>query len=93
MPRITKKQEKCQEMVVEIISEADYLLEDQTIPKNVILIIRNIKKKLESNLCSLEISSMLYELEETINNVNATECRSVVWSLISKLENLKENMK
>lgn len=93
MPRITKKQEYCQNMVVEIISEADYLLEDQTIPKNVQNIIKNIKTKLSNNLCSLEISSILYELEETINNVNVNDCRSVVWSLISKLETLKENMK
>lgn len=93
MPKNTKKQELCQTLAKEIIEEADYLLEDQTIPKNVLNVIRSIKSKLSNNLCSLEISSILYELEETINNVNATECRSVVWSLISKLENLKEKMK
>lgn len=93
MPKLTKKQELCQTMVQAIIEEADYLLEDQTIPKNVLGVIRNIKTKLNNNLCSIEVSSILYELEETINNVNATECRSVVWSLISKLETLKENIK
>ncbi len=93
MPKITKKQELCNKMVLEIISEADYLLADQTIPKNVLGVIRSIKSKLTDNLCSLEVSNILYELEETINTVNATEYRSVVWSLISKLETLKENMK
>lgn len=93
MPKITKKQELCQELAKEIISEADYLLEDQTIPKNVSIAIKNIKNKLNNNLCSLEISSILYELEEAVNSVNGTESRSIVWSLISKLENLKEKMK
>jgi uncharacterized protein (UPF0147 family) len=93
MPKITKKQMLCQELAVEIISEADYLLEDQTIPKNVLIVIRNIKNKLDNKLCFLEISTILYELEETINSVNAAESRSIVWSLISKLENLKERMK
>ncbi len=93
MPKLTKKQLMCQDMAKEIILEAEYLLEDQTIPKNVSIVIRNIKTKLSNNLCSLEISSILYELEETINSVNATESRSVVWNLISKLESLKENLK
>jgi uncharacterized protein (UPF0147 family) len=93
MPKITKKQELCNKMVQEIIEESDYLLEDHTIPKNVLGVIRNIKSKLTDNLCSLEVSNILYELEESINTINATEYRSVVWSLISKLENLKENMK
>lgn len=93
MPKLTKKQLLCQDLATEIISEADYLLEDQTIPKNVQIVIRNIKNKLDNKLCFLEISSILYELEETINSVNATESRSIVWSLISKLENLKERMK
>jgi uncharacterized protein (UPF0147 family) len=93
MPRVTKKQEFCQKMALEIISEADYLLEDRTIPKNVSNVIKNIKTKLANDLCSLEISSILYELEEAINSVNATDSRSIVWPLISKLEHLKENMK
>lgn len=93
MPRLTKKQIFCQEMAQEIISEADFLLEDQTIPKNVSVVIRNIRNKLSDNLCSLEISSILYELEEATNAVNATESRSIVWGLISKLETLKEKMK
>jgi len=93
MPKTTKKQEICQKLAQEIILEADYILEDQTIPKNVLTIIKNVKTKLSDKLTTLEISSVLYELEETTNSVNATESRSIVWSLISKLENLKEKMK
>jgi uncharacterized protein (UPF0147 family) len=93
MQKQTKKQEQCQQLAQEIISETDYILEDQTIPKNVLTIIKSIKIKLSDNLCSLEISSILYKLEETTNSTNANESRSIVWSLISKLENLKEKMK
>lgn len=93
MAKITKKQMICKTMATEIVEEAEYILEDHTIPKNVIMVIRKVKDKLNNDLCSLEVSTILYELEETINNMNATECRTVVWGLISKLETLKEKIK
>jgi len=93
MAKVTKKQIICENMAKEIVDEADYLLEDHTIPKNVQQVIKGLKKRLNENLCSLEVSTILYELEETINNMNAPDCRTIVWSLISKLETLKEKMK
>lgn len=93
MKKLTKKQIVCKQLTEQIIQEAEYLLEDHALPNNVLGIIRNIKTKLSKDLCAVELSSMLYALEETINSVNAMEHRSLVWSLISKLENLKENIK
>ena len=83
----------CEEMATEIIAEANYLLEDHSIPRNVQVVIKSMQGKLNKNLCSIEVSSTLYELEETINNMNTPDCRSIVWGLISKLETLKEKMK
>ena len=80
-------------MAKEIIDEADFLLEDYTIPKNVQNVIKSMQERIQKNLCSLEVSSALYELEETINNMNVSDCRSIVWNLINKLEALKKKMK
>jgi uncharacterized protein (UPF0147 family) len=93
MVRETKKQIIYKNIVLEIKKEAQYLLEDDTIPKNVHYAIRNINDKLNDTLCSVEVSTILYELEDTINNTNSSDCRSIVWGLISKLETLKEKMK
>ncbi|MDD3178135.1 MAG: UPF0147 family protein [Candidatus ainarchaeum sp.] len=93
MIKKTKKQEICEKMAKEIIDEADFLLEDHTIPKNVQYVIKNMQERIKKNLCSLEVSSTLYNLEETISNMTVSDCRSSVWNLINKLESLKEKMK
>ncbi len=88
-----KKEEMCQTIVKEIINEVEYLLEDRSIPKNISQVIKSVEERLKQNLTQVEVSTILYELEDTANGINAPEYRSVVWSLISKLETLKENMK
>jgi uncharacterized protein (UPF0147 family) len=93
MQKKPKKAEEIEKLVSEIISEAEFLLEDHNLPKNIMLVIRTIEPRLKENTTPLEVSSILYELEDTTNNTNAPEFRSVIWSIISKLENLKENMK
>jgi len=88
-----KKKEISEQLILEIISEAEFLLEDHSLPKNITNVIRTIEPRLKENLTHLEVSSLLYELEDTTNNTNTPEFRSIIWSLISKIETLKENMK
>ncbi len=90
---MTKKKEICDKLIKEIMTEAEYLLEDHTIPKNITNVIKSVEERLQKNLNSVEVSSIIYELEDTANGLNAPEFRSVVWSLISKLETLMENLK
>ncbi|HRS42267.1 MAG TPA: UPF0147 family protein [Candidatus Diapherotrites archaeon] len=92
MPK--KKKVDTSKMIQEIVSEIEFLAEDGSIPKNLKTLILSIDKRLEKKCDDLEISSILYELEDATNNNNVPQfCRSAVWSLISKLENLKESIK
>ena len=93
MVKKTKNQLICEEMSKGIIDEANFLLEDHTIPRNVQNVIKSMQERITKNLCTLEVTSALYKLEETINNMNVSDCRSIVWNLINKLEALKEKMK
>ena len=93
MPKKTKKQIACEQMMEEIIDEAEFLLEDRNMPKNLNTVLNKIEDRLSKNLCSLEVSTILYELEESTDTLSAPEYRSVVWPLITKLETLKEKMK
>ncbi|MFH0906574.1 MAG: UPF0147 family protein [archaeon] len=89
-----KKKINCEEMLTNIKQEIDFLLEDKTMPKNLRISIGGIDEKLKKNLCALEVSTIMYELEDLTNNNNVPDfCRSAIWSLISKLEHLKENIK
>jgi len=90
---MAKKKEICDKLIKEIITEVEYLLEDHTIPKNITNVIRSVEERLQKNLNSVEVSSIIYELEDSANGLNAPEFRSVVWGLISKLETLMENLK
>ncbi|HOD89860.1 MAG TPA: UPF0147 family protein [archaeon] len=95
MSKLTKKEKDKinEEIIKQIVEEANFLLEDKSIPRNITNILSNIEKRLKTNLNVVEVSTIVYELEETTNSVNMTEYRSVVWSIISKLEGLKENLK
>lgn len=89
-----KKTVDTSKMIQEIVSEIEFLAEDGSIPRNLRTLILSIEKRLEKKCDDLEISSILYELEDVTNNNNVPQfCRSAVWSLISKLENLKESIK
>jgi len=92
MPK--KKNIDTSKMIEEIVSEIEFLVEDGSIPKNLKTLILGIDERLKKKCDDLEISSILYELEDITNNNNVPQfCRSAVWSLISKLENLKESIK
>jgi uncharacterized protein (UPF0147 family) len=83
-----------QMLLKEIIEEVDFLNEDHAIPKNVRLILNTIEERLSKRFDTVELSSILYELEDVTTASNMPQfCRSSVWSLINKLEALKENMK
>jgi uncharacterized protein (UPF0147 family) len=93
MPKKTKKQITCEKLSSDVIDEANFLLEDHSMPRSIQLIIKSIPLKLEANLNNLEVSSILYLLEDSVNNIGNNDYRSIIWGLISKLERLKENMK
>ncbi len=81
-------------MIQEIVSEIEFLIEDGSIPKNLKRLLNGIEERLKKKCDDIEISSILYELEDITNNNNVPQfCRSAMWSLISKLENLKESIK
>jgi uncharacterized protein (UPF0147 family) len=83
-----------EELINEIKQEIQFLNEDPTIPKNLRDLINNIEKRLKKKCDAVEISSIIYELEDITNNNNMPQfCRSALWSLISKLETLKESIK
>lgn len=92
MPK--KKTIDTSKMIQEINSEIEFLIEDSSIPKNLKGLLNGIENRLTTKCNDLEISSILYELEDITNNNNVPQfCRSAVWSLISKLEKLKESIK
>jgi uncharacterized protein (UPF0147 family) len=81
-------------LIEEILMEIEFLNEDNSLPKNLKMLINNIEERLNKKCDDVEISSILYELEDLTNNTNLPQfCRSAAWSLISKLEILKESMK
>jgi len=89
-----KKKIDTSEILEEIIAEIEFLIEDSSIPKNLKLLLNGIEARLTKKEDVVEISSILYQLEEITNNNNVPQfCRSAVWSLISKLEKLKETIK
>jgi len=89
-----KKKIDTSEILEEIIAEIEFLIEDSSIPKNLKLLLNGIEARLTKKEDVVEISSILYQLEEITNNNNVPQfCRSAVWSLISKLEKLKEIIK
>ena len=78
----------------DIKDEIEFLSEDNAIPKNVRQIINTIEERLEKKYDVVELSSILYELEDATTASNLPQfCRSAVWSLINKLETLKESLK
>lgn len=92
MPK--KKIVDTSKMIAEIVAEIEFLTEDSSIPKNLKLLLNSIEGRLTKKCDDLEISSILYALEDITNNNNVPQfCRSAVWSLSSKLENLKESIK
>jgi uncharacterized protein (UPF0147 family) len=81
------------ELIEEIIQEIEFLNEDRSIPKNLKILLNSVEERINKNCDDVEISSMLYELEDLTNGTNMPQfCRSAVWSLVSKLEKLKESM-
>ncbi len=80
--------------VEDIVAEIEFLIEDSAIPKNLKILLTGIEERLKTKCNVVEISGIMYELEDITNNNNVPQfCRSAVWSLISKLENLKEQVK
>lgn len=81
-------------VVNDIVAEIEFLIEDTAIPKNLKTLLVSIEERLETKCNAVEISSIMYELEEMTNSNNVPQfCRSAIWSLLSKLENLKEQVK
>lgn len=88
------KKEDTSKIVEDIVAEVEFLTEDTSIPKNLKSLLNSIEERLKTKCNSIEISSIMYELEDITNNNNVPQfCRSAVWSLVSKLENLKEQIK
>ncbi len=81
-------------MLKEIFEEIEFLNEDSAIPKNVRQIINTIEERIVTKCDVVVLSSILYELEDATTGSNMPQfCRSSVWSLINKLETLKESLK
>ncbi len=80
--------------IEDIVAEVEFLTEDSSIPKNLKTLLNGLEQRLKSKCTAVEIASIMYELEDITNNSNVPQfCRSAVWALVSKLENLKEQVK
>lgn len=91
---MSKKTIDTSKIVEDIVAEIEFLAEDNAIPKNLKNLLNGIEERLKTRCNVVEISGIMYELEDITNNNNVPQfCRSAVWSLVSKLENLKEQVK
>ena len=82
---------KSEEMIDQIVSLMDTVMNDFSIPKNVRKAVSEAKDKLlgEEELIQ-KASSAVYLLDEVSNDVNMPmHARAQIWSIISALETIK----
>ncbi len=78
--------------VKEVIELMGSLLSDSTVPRNVKNAVQQARDKLESDAeWNVKIGGAIYSLEEVGSDINLpAHARSVIWSILSELESLRE---
>jgi len=72
--------------------QMDMLINDTSVPKNVRGVIMDAKEKLNSkDEYTIRISSAIYNLDSISNDINLPpQARTMIWSVLSMLESIKE---
>ncbi len=80
------------EMIVQITTRMDMLMNDTSVPKNVRTAIAEAKAKLnEKGDNTVRISSAIYSIDGVSNDINLPpQARTMLWSILSMLEAIKE---
>lgn len=80
------------EMIVQITTKMDMLMNDTSVPKNVRTAIAEAKAKLnEKGDNTVRISSAIYSIDGVSNDINLPpQARTMLWSILSMLEAIKE---
>ena len=82
--------------VQNIVSLMDPVIEDHAVPRNIRRAVFESKEKIleETDDPSVPISTAIYLLDEVANDINMPmHARADIWSIISDLEKLKEEIK
>ena len=85
MPKVDKQE------LEQIISMLDVMVNDNSIPRNVRARLQDAQNKLKSGEdADIAISTAVYALDEVSNDINLPmHARTMIWSLLSELEGLK----
>lgn len=85
-------EKKVAEMIVQITARMDMLMNDTSVPKNVRTAIAEAKAKLnEKGEDTVRISSAIYSIDGVSNDINLPpQARTMLWSILSMLEAIKE---
>jgi hypothetical protein len=85
-----------QDKLVQLSQMLDSLTEDTSIPKNIRLKITTAKAKMLENIddSALKISNSAYALEDVSHDINLPmHARSIIWTILSELEQIKEKLR
>lgn len=85
-------EKKVAETIVQIMGRMDMLMNDTSVPKNVRTAIAEAKAKLnEKGDNTVRISSAIYSIDGVSNDINLPpQARTMLWSILSMLEAIKE---
>ncbi len=86
------KDDKLEESIKQINVQMDAILNDTSVPKNVRSVVGAAKEKLnEEGDYTVRISSAIYNLDSVSNDINLPpQARTIIWSILSMLESVKE---
>ncbi|MCL5099678.1 MAG: UPF0147 family protein [Candidatus Marsarchaeota archaeon] len=78
--------------IVQINVQMDSLIGDTSVPKNVRGAVTDAKAKLnESGDVIVRVSAAIYSLDAVSNDINLpAQARTVIWSILSTLESIKQ---
>ena len=80
--------------IEEIIELMDAVIEDTGVPRNIREAVENAKQKLKEKLDATSVTSAIYFLDDISNDINMpSHTRTDIWTIISELESLKEQVK
>ena len=87
--------EQTKEEFEEAIEIMDEVIEDRGVPRNIRKAVSDAKEKLEKEeVKGVDFSNAIYLLDDISNDINIpSHARTSIWTIISRLESVKEKMK
>ena len=78
----------------EITELMEEILKDNAVPRNIRRAVEDARNKVAEKADATNLSMAIYQLDDVSNDINMpSHTRTEIWSLISKLEELKEKVK